>query len=416
MIQFPLADNPNPRDAEVLNTIDRICLQLADGERTVVFGPAGPLCDALDAEGSAGGSEAIRSDILRTGRLRAVVRLPQGLLKSKPRQAMALWVLGPAHAEVALGERWTLVSDLSGMTLSKSDVDDLISDLVAAMGNRRSVEKHSFRFARLVGTSSLVAARGSLVRTRPLASSATVRPADAVLHIEGLLSSLGRQETTPGLDMRVNPVPDPTSPAARILGDLADEGAVAYLPGNRFEVDDLHVGDPNAPGAIRVLTTEFLLDADPPAIMDRLRFATRYPEGRLTEPGDVVFCTGPRPAAYVDADGSAAVAYPARILRIVGDGRTSRSQTALVARLLAQDINAQPPTARRWRSWTVRAVDVGQREPLSRTLDAVEQERIAALERLRLLDQVATLIMDGVASNTVTLGDRTPAAPMEGTP
>ncbi|MHA7140754.1 hypothetical protein ACX80T_04375 [Arthrobacter sp. Sr33] len=416
LAQFPHAENQDPDDVAILNVVDRICLRLTDDDRAVALGPASALCDALGVDGAAGESEAIRSATLRTGRLRAVVRLPQGLLTSKPRQAMALWVLGPAHAEVALADRWTMVSDLSGTSLSTTDIEDLISDLAAAMGNQRSVEKHSFRFARLVRTSSLLAARGSLVRVRPLPRNRTAQPADAVLDIENLLSSLQQPQTVRGLDMRVIPTPTPESPVGRVLGDLADAGAVAYLPGNRIDAADLHAGDPNAPGAITVITAGSLLDGDPPAVMDRFRFAAHYPAGRLTEPGDVVFCTGPRPVALVDPDGAAVVAYPARILRIIDGGSPRRGQPGLVARLLAEDINSQAPTARRWRSWTVRAVDVDQRDLLRRTLDAVDQERLAALQRVNQLNQLATLIMDGVASNTVTLGENTPAAPMEGTP
>ncbi|WP_026552195.1 hypothetical protein [Arthrobacter sp. H20] len=416
LAQFPHAENQDPDDVAVLNTIDRICLQLTDDERAIVIGPASALCDPLSLDGPAGESDAIRSAILRTGRLRAVVRLPQGLLKSKPRRAMALWVLGPAHGEVALADRWTMVSDLSGSILSTTDIDDLVSDLAAAMGNRRSVESHAFRFARLVRTSSMLAARGSLVRARPLPRNRTAQPADAVLAIEKLLSSLELPETARSLDVPVSPTPNPESPVERVLGDLADAGAVAYLPGNRIEVPDLLEREPGAPGTIRVFTVGSLLEAGPPATMDRFRFATQYPAGRLTEPGDVVFCTGPKPCAIVDCEGAAAVAYPARILRVVDGGQPGRGQPGLVARLLAEDINSQPPTARRWRLWTVRAVDVDQRDLLSRTLDAVEQERLAALERVNQLTQLATLIMDGVASNTVTLGEHTPAAPMEGTP
>ncbi|PVE19961.1 hypothetical protein [Arthrobacter sp. Bz4] len=416
LAQFPHAGNQDPGDVTILNAIDKICLRLTDDDRAVAFGPASALCDALSVEGAAGESEAVRSAILRTGRLRAVVRLPQGLLTSKPRQAMALWVLGPAHAEVALADRWTMVSDLSGTSLSTTDIEDLISDLAAAMGNRRSVEKHSFRFARLVRTSSMLAARGSLVKARPLPRNRTAQPADAVLHVENLLSLLEQPETVRSLDVQVIPTKKPESPVERVLGDLADAGAVVYLPGNRIEAADLRAGDPGSPGAVTVITAGSLFDGEPPAVMDRFRFSAHYPAGRLTEPGDVVFCTGPRPVALVDPDGAAVVAYPARILRIVGEGQTSRGQLGLVAGLLADDINSQPPTARRWRSWTVRAVDVDQRDLLRRTLDAVEQERLAALERVNQLTQLATLIMDGVASNTVTLGEHTPAAPMEGTP
>ncbi|MBG6190200.1 hypothetical protein IWX64_001136 [Arthrobacter sp. CAN_A212] len=416
LAQFPHAEHQDPDDVAVLNTIDTICLQLTNDERAIVFGPASALCDPLSVDGPAGEGDAIRSAILRTGRLRAVVRLPQGLLKSKPRRAMALWVLGPAHAEVALADRWTMVSDLSGSRLSTTDIDDLVSDLAAAMGNRRSVESHAFRFARLVKTSSMLAARGSLVRARPLPRNRIAQPADAVLAIEQLLSSLELPETARSLDVSVSPTPNPESPVERVLGDLAAAGVVAYLPGNRIEVADLLEREPAAPGTIRVFTVGSLLDAGPLATMDRFRFATQYPAGRLTEPGDVVFCTGPKPWAIVDCEGAAAVAYPARILRIVDGGQPGRGQPGLVARLLAEDINSQASTARRWRSWTVRAVDVDQRDLLSRTLDAVEQERLAALERVNQLTQLATLIMDGVASNTVTLGEHTPAAPMEGTP
>ena len=68
----------------------------------------------------------------------------------------------------------------------------------------------------------------------------------------------------------------------------------------------------------RILGREELLDPHiaPPRFITLLDFAANYPAGPLTEPGDVVFCTSPRPAAMVDAEGGAVVVFPARILRI----------------------------------------------------------------------------------------------------
>ena len=68
-------------------------LAMADDARAVIIGTASALTDPLRAPATV----AIRSSLLRTGRVRAIVRLPAGLLPTKPRQQLALWVLGPAH-------------------------------------------------------------------------------------------------------------------------------------------------------------------------------------------------------------------------------------------------------------------------------------------------------------------------------
>lgn len=39
----------------------------------------------------------LRDVLVQHGSVRAIVRLPKGLVISKPRQALALWVLGPAY-------------------------------------------------------------------------------------------------------------------------------------------------------------------------------------------------------------------------------------------------------------------------------------------------------------------------------
>src|SRR5699024_3723543 len=123
-------------------------------------------------------AEAIRSDILRSDRVRAIVRLPQGMLPSSPRQAQALWVLGPAHADVAIADRWTMVADLSGQEMTASVRADLVGDLAASLGNHEYVWAHSFRFAQIVRTRSLLANQGSLTAKLPVLEKPG-RPAQA---------------------------------------------------------------------------------------------------------------------------------------------------------------------------------------------------------------------------------------------
>ena len=52
-------------------------------------------------------------------------------------------------------------------------------------------------------------------------------------------------------------------------------------------------------------------------------FANRYPNARLTEPGDVLVAMNPRPGAMIDHDGYSIAEYPVRILRIPGRRRNS---------------------------------------------------------------------------------------------
>ncbi|MDQ6739879.1 MAG: hypothetical protein M3021_05820, partial [Actinomycetota bacterium] len=167
LAQFPSPAFPELAPRDLLTAIDEMALGLSGSDCGVVLAPASVLTDSLTgAKGDrAAGDHAaadVRSDVLRSGRVRAIVRLPQGLLKSKPRQAQALWVLGPAHRNVPIADRWTMVADLTGHTLTDDIRQDLVGDLAASMGGREFIRAHSFRFARLVLTRSLLAGSGAL--------------------------------------------------------------------------------------------------------------------------------------------------------------------------------------------------------------------------------------------------------------
>ncbi|ALV43240.1 hypothetical protein AU252_20465 [Pseudarthrobacter sulfonivorans] len=401
--QYPAPGNPALDTTGILNSIENIVLQMDDSQRAVVIAPARVLCDAL-----AGEAGNLRSDLLRSGRVRAIVRLQPGLLRAKPREPQALWVLGPSFADVPIAERWTSVADLSTTPLTLDVSQDLISDVVASMGNRATIRAHSFRFTRLVQARVLLAGKGSLVNVPPAGSSTTAGGAESALRVEELVRLLSFRTSAPSGLPGVQPAVPGTGPRPTSTQELLTAGNLKYVKGIRIEETDL-----NRKAGSRILGREELMDPHntEPRFITLLDFAAKYPAGRLTEPGDVVFCTSPRPAAMVDAEGGAVVVFPARILRIDrGD------PGGLVPDVVATDISSRPPADKTWRNWRFRRAPEVQRQPLSNALARLQHEQAEARQRLNRLEELATLITDGVAGGSLTLTDPISiAAPAEGT-
>lgn len=393
--QYPSPGEPGMDAAQILSAVEHLVLQMDDQQRAVIIAPARVLCDVPLAAAAAG----LRSGLLRTGRVRAIVRLPQGLLRSKPREAQALWVLGPSFAEVPIAERWTMVADLSTRILAEGVGQDLISDIVASMGNRATIRAHSFRFARLVQTRLLLASRKSLVSAPSHGSAQSPSGAEAALRVEELVRILQAARPEQSREVAVLPSDPNTKARPTSVQEFIAAGSLKYIKGNRLEDADL-----TPSGGTLVLGPAELIDPHtaPPRHLSLLDFAANYPAARLTEPGDVVFCTSPRPAALVDHDGGSAVVFPARVLRIdAGD------PGGLLADVVAADINNLPPADKSWRQWHLRRIPEGQRKRLDNSLARLQHEQQQARERLGRLEELATLITDGVAGGSLTLTDPT---------
>ncbi|MFB0835717.1 hypothetical protein ACX8Z9_04750 [Arthrobacter halodurans] len=406
LAQFPGPGQPDPDTRAVLDGVDEIVLGLNRTERAVVIGPASVLVDRLDSTEM----DNTRSSTLRAGRVRAVVRLPRGLLPAKPRQAMALWVLGPEPQGVPLGERRVMVADLLDTRLDRAAVQDLSTDLAASLRGLESVRRHAFRFSRLVRTASLLAARAGLVPDDgPSATAPTRSRAETVLRTEQAIAAVqatsgARPHTTFSVAARASntaagarSVPTVPATAARPLGALRDAGHVRDHPGTRIDTADLAHG--NA-GGVRVwgpgdLERGFGVPA-PSAGIPALVLAARYPRARLTEPGDIVFRSGPQPAAVVDTEGSAVVRSPARTLRI-----NAADPGGLLAAVVAADIGAAPPG--NWRRWPVRTVPPDQAAALASALAELVEEQQAAAERLTRLAELAARLAGGVAAQDLEI-------------
>lgn len=345
LLQLPSAGDPAMTDVEVLDTVGNLVVQLADQSRIVVLGPASALSDRPASKEL----DRARDAILRGGRLRAVIRLPKGLLVRSPSRALALWVLGPPHPDVPIADRWTVIGDLTDQALDEAAVDDLVTDVLAAMASPRSAWSHAFRFARRIPTSTLLAGRKALV------------------------------------DKAIRRV----TPAVRIssLGDLVSSRHLRIVPGQRIDPADILTS------GRRLIGVDEVVGGRPVGnrAVDPVTFAAAYPRSRYTEPGDVVFCTAPRVAAWVDRDGGSVVLSPARAVRIIDD--PDRGRAPLLPDVIAADINAagveSGGRAKDWRRWHLRLVAPPRLDALAEALAAVAVEREELNTRLAALDAEA---------------------------
>lgn len=383
VVQLPSADAPRAGAANMLTDIERVLAQFDDSHSGLVVGPASLLVEPLDEPSL----DARRSKLLRQGHIRAIVALPAGLSPARPRESTALWVLGSAHASVPLADRWTLVADLSATVLTGTVVTDLVSDLIAALGSPFDVRAHSFAFARPVYLSRLLAQGGALRSdVVPAARRKPVTPSDlASAELEALNLPFALESSA-------------NSPSKPITVESAiASGHLRYLVGTRSAA-----AEATSHSGARVVGVAELAGATAPRFVDRLAFAATHPSAQLTQPGDVVFCTAPRNAAIVDADGSSVVEYPARILRI-----SSGDPGGLVAEVIARDINAAPRLGS-WRRWLLHRVPQSQSGVVTQALRSLAVERAAAESRLIDLDRAADLITSAVSSGTAILQPSNP--------
>jgi len=374
----------------ILRSVNELALTMHDRDRALIIAPAAALTDSL---GPADDLE--RTDILRSGRIRAVAKLPAGLVTSAPREALAIWVLGRETGDVPIADRFTAIADLTEAPLTEATRADLTSDVLAAMGSAFDVRAHAFRFTRLARTSSLLASRGALViGSAPRATTPSTR--DLPARIDQARALLGSD--APGVAPTA--APGPTLPAAD-LETLIAERHVRMLPGTRVSADAY------ADSGLAVVGADDL--AHPARIgsrrVDPLLFAARHPSARLTMPGDVVFRTAPTPEAWVDPDGSKVVAHPARVLRI-----DPADPGGLVPELVAADIARSPGGPGSWRRWRLRRVAPHVSTRLREALAGIAAHRERVTRQLAALDSYAELLTAGVVAGTVTLTDHAAAA------
>ncbi|MDE0546343.1 hypothetical protein [Microbacterium sp. C7(2022)] len=378
---------PGDSVERMLADADDVALSLRSDDVAVIIGPARALIDALPPD-----VRASRDDVLRSGRLRAAVRLPHGLATAAAREPLALWILGPTVGDVPRGDRVTAVADLIDHELTDATRADLVSDVLAGMGSRADAMARTFRFARLVRTASLLARSGALLPARTAQATSQTRAAT-------LAARLDAAERIAGSDLPKSIAPisgDASAVAPAILGDLVSQRHARIVPGTRLAPE--HLGDTG----LIVITAENLGSERPNrGRIDPLVFAQQHPSAQLSRPGDVIFRTAPTAMAWVDHEGSHVVAYPARTLRI-----TAADPGGLVPELVAADIATQPSGPGAWKRWMLRRVAPAAIAPLRSALADITAARSELESRVANLDHYIDTLTAAVAAGAVTLTDR----------
>ena len=289
--------------ADILDKITMLALETTDSHRVIVIGPAGVLTDSL-----AGRDDRLARDaILRTDRLRTIVRLPQGLLTPRPRERLALMCFGSATTVSGSRDRTILTADLSNVSLDAAAIDDMVTDIVAGLGGPGGGGRRHPRFLRPVLVRRLLTRTGDLLDAGTMPGLPTANGPDLVLRITEIAQIVGTPDHIDHAFQVVANTPGDQRPSETTVGSAVERGEIKLIPGHRLDHGDLSSG-----GSVPVLGVEEIVGtfATGQRRVDRLEFASRYPSGRSTEPGDVVFCTAPRPRAIVDDAGGSVVALP----------------------------------------------------------------------------------------------------------
>ncbi|MEV4056773.1 hypothetical protein AB0J55_36675 [Amycolatopsis sp. NPDC049688] len=362
-----VGSNPGAVFGEIEYVIDG----LAGQSVALILGPASLLCDELS-----GDAEKERAELVRRGTLVFAARLPRGLWKEAHRQALGLWVC-VGHTDAPLR-----VTDID--KLDDLEPDDVASDVVAALNDDTS---RAFRYARLRERRAVLAKQAVVPQGTKAVRLVTTEPAD---HRDRVTAVTQRTaEPVPGFDVHVSSTAAHISVAWSSLGQLKTQRLLSIKRGRRYDQDDhdplgtVHVVDGTGPTGIR---------------LDAIDAAQRHQHATRTEPGDVVYQSQKRPAAWVDPIGGALLCAPARIIRLArGAGVGPHTLAAIINRLPEQ---AGDPL-----SWNVPQLTHNLRE-LDDALAAATTYEAQLHDRLDALRDLTGCLIDAVAEGALTIADR----------
>ncbi|MEV4382733.1 N-6 DNA methylase [Streptosporangium sp. NPDC049644] len=403
LTQVPYRPAEERSAAEVIAWMDDISVRLAPGRTAVILGPADVLTGELKPFSK---EERARADLLKTGMVEAVIRLPGGLVPYRPGYETAIWVLTSAH-----DSQWrhqVLLADVSERTLSADVVDALIEDVVTWRRPGFAPRAHARRFATQVSVNDLVTTPKPLI-TRPPTGIANSSAAPAVtvaranelereLYWSGVRVYVGASPIRTGLAESVG-----NRPRAVTLGKLLRDEHVQLRQGSRLKPEHLGTGGNYAVlGALEILGRRRIGER----MIDILTLTEHYPRAQLTSSGDVIVTTAPEFGVMVDHEGRSLVEFPARVLRVSATGHdqfTPRVLAALLADNASARVAGSVRSARRLEEHRLALLQPDLVTDLDALLTALEERRRAAREELDMLDELARIAVTGLGVGTLTL-------------
>ena len=204
----------------------------------------------MDAQGDPR-LDLVRSDVLRSGRLRCIVRLPKGLVPASPRAALALWVFGPDRGLPPIADRWVATFDLSDRVLSSDVTAALVSDIAATLAEPRLGAVHAFALGRLERVPDVLARRGALVSRGATPRRLSAPGTESVVEARRLAESLAASTSDAVLAPAAILTRRPAAPLVT-LDELIATGVLAVVPGTRMDPAELTAG------SVRVLRVDDL--------------------------------------------------------------------------------------------------------------------------------------------------------------
>jgi hypothetical protein len=399
--------------ATELSLINELSLRLAPGATAIVAAPADTVA-GLDPTSEAG---ELRAELLASGAVKAIIRLPGGLVPYRPGYEVALWVLNTDYASALRG--WVLVADISNRELTPTVADGLATDVLTWRREGFDPEAHSRTYAIPTPVKALVRSWRPLTprylpSEREVYADVPERVARA-LDLERVLAEVrpGRALPPTNLATRTDPAP----PRTVTIGDLTRGGrarsnSLSLRPGTRIAEELIHLaGDAIPPErSYPVLGPPEVLGRSAPGgrRVDRVAFEARYPKARRSRPGDVIVTTVPEPAAIVDQDGYSVIEFPARILRI-----TTHGAERFVPRVLAALLNQSGRTERairpvqRFEELRLPLLSANDLDRFDRLLADLDERRRTAQREIDALDELRNITATGFVDGTLTLTDFT---------
>lgn len=386
--------------------IERVADLLGPGRTALVLGPADALVDELSDIKEA----QLRSALLRSGVVEAVIDLPGGVTPYRPGYRCALWVLTRDPVQAAHG--YVLLADVSAEPPNEQVRARLAEDVLIwrAEGHRSG---HDPRYGHVVSVASLDEKFGGPLTppgppaSQTLSRTVTERPA-LIAEAEGRLERAGeqaRQYADEHVRSRVNVVRRTgRRPATTTVRTLVAERRITKVSGHRLAPEHV-VPD----GHHTVLGPEEIGGGPVGARrIDRAVLAT-YRNAAFTEPGDIVYTTSPRFGLMVDHEGLSIVAFPARILRVVPDSECPLAPRVLAALLgAARNTGRSPGAVRAARSiedFVVPDLDPTDMRRADVFLADIERRQELLHTQDDTLTEIRRLTVAGLADSTLTIDD-----------
>lgn len=399
--QLPYRPGEERGDADTIARLDDISVRIPRGRTAVVLGPASVLAGDLPPYSAA---ERRRADLISSGMVEAVIRMPGGTLPYRPGYEPALWVITSSFGSPWAGR--ILLADVSNKTLTDEIIDGLISDVVTWRRDGYEPRAHARQFCTEELISDLAEQPGSLSSRNRRGRYSARASADArvarISEIQaGLTDAANGHPAHQSVVSHLAAGPL-LAPEVITISKLIARRRLALVSGTRLRTSDV-----SATGQHAVIGPDEVLGQSLRGAVriDRGVLAARYPHARLTEPGDVIVTAVPSLGAMVDDAGFSVVAFPARAIRI-SEPERDRFTPQVLAALIRHGETAHRPAgairlARRLEELALPQLTNEDARRLDSLLAiACERERRARRE-LELLSELTETAAAGLTDGTL---------------